>query len=81
MSNETAPDPGADRPLLELAAQDPPEAVVALIGTYFEAARLLGQRTGELHLALASDTDNRDFAPEFLHAVLSKSPVSIRCAT
>ena len=29
-----------------------------------ELARLLGQRTGELHLALASDSESRDFVPE-----------------
>jgi maltose alpha-D-glucosyltransferase / alpha-amylase len=35
-----------------------------LIGTYSELARLLGQRTAELHLALASDQQNPAFAPE-----------------
>jgi maltose alpha-D-glucosyltransferase / alpha-amylase len=35
-----------------------------LIGSYMEAVRLLGKRTAELHLALASNTDNPDFAPE-----------------
>jgi maltose alpha-D-glucosyltransferase/alpha-amylase len=50
--------------LVEMAEQGIPESAVQIIGTYFEAARLLGQRTGELHLALASDPDNPDFAPE-----------------
>ncbi len=35
-----------------------------LIGSYFASAELLGQRTAELHLALASDTENPAFAPE-----------------
>jgi maltose alpha-D-glucosyltransferase/alpha-amylase len=35
-----------------------------LIGTFLESARLLGQRVGELHLALASRPESRDFAPE-----------------
>jgi maltose alpha-D-glucosyltransferase/alpha-amylase len=35
-----------------------------LIDTYVEAVRLLGQRTGELHRALASVTDDPAFAPE-----------------
>jgi maltose alpha-D-glucosyltransferase/alpha-amylase len=35
-----------------------------MLGTYLESARLLGQRTGEMHLALASEPENRDFAPE-----------------
>jgi maltose alpha-D-glucosyltransferase/alpha-amylase len=35
-----------------------------LLGAYLESARLLGRRTGEMHLLLASDMDNKDFAPE-----------------
>ncbi|TAF00339.1 MAG: maltose alpha-D-glucosyltransferase [Oscillatoriales cyanobacterium] len=35
-----------------------------LIGSYLASAELLGQRTAELHLALASDTENAAFAPE-----------------
>lgn len=41
----------------------PPQAVDT-IGTYMESARLLGQRTGELHAALASAPDDPAFAPE-----------------
>ena len=33
-------------------------------GLYLEAAALLGKRTAELHLALATDTDNQAFAAE-----------------
>jgi maltose alpha-D-glucosyltransferase/alpha-amylase len=33
-------------------------------GVYPERARLLAQRTGEMHLALAADTEDPDFAPE-----------------
>jgi maltose alpha-D-glucosyltransferase/alpha-amylase len=35
-----------------------------LIASYLESARLLGQRTAELHKALASSTENPNFAPE-----------------
>ncbi|HEY1341191.1 MAG TPA: maltose alpha-D-glucosyltransferase [Bryobacteraceae bacterium] len=35
-----------------------------LIGSYLEVVRLLGTRTGELHVALASHTDDPVFAPE-----------------
>jgi maltose alpha-D-glucosyltransferase/alpha-amylase len=35
-----------------------------LIGNYLDSARLLGMRTAELHLALASDSNDADFAPE-----------------
>ena len=49
---------------LDLAEQDLPPAVAEIIGPYLESARLLGQRTGEMHLALGSDTDRPDFSPE-----------------
>jgi maltose alpha-D-glucosyltransferase/alpha-amylase len=35
-----------------------------LVGTYAEDARILGKRTAEMHLALASDPDDAAFAPE-----------------
>jgi maltose alpha-D-glucosyltransferase/alpha-amylase len=34
------------------------------MGTHLEVARLLGQRTAELHLALAHDSEDPAFAPE-----------------
>jgi maltose alpha-D-glucosyltransferase / alpha-amylase len=51
-------------PLLDLAGQDLPPVVAELIGPYLESSRLLGQRTGEMHLALASDPSRPGFAPE-----------------
>jgi maltose alpha-D-glucosyltransferase/alpha-amylase len=51
-------------PLLDLAEADSPPAVAEIIGPYLESARLLGQRTGEMHLALGSDPDRPGFAPE-----------------
>ncbi len=42
-------------------------------GVYTQKARLLGQRTGELHLALASDPDDRAFAPEPFNALAQRS--------
>ena len=50
--------------LLELAERGIPDSAVEIIGSYFESARLIGQRVGELHLALASDPDDKEFAPE-----------------
>ena len=44
----------------ETQAMDEP----ALHGDYLEFARKLGQRTGELHLALSEPTDNEAFSPE-----------------
>ena len=56
------------QPLLALAEGDVPPLASALIGPYVASARLLGQRTAELHLALASDPDDPRFAPEPLTA-------------
>ncbi|MDB6108543.1 MAG: trehalose synthase [Pedosphaera sp.] len=50
--------------LVELAERGVSDAVTEIIGTYAEAARLLGERAAGLHLALTSDPENRDFAPE-----------------
>ena len=43
---------------------EPSLSVKELVGTYGESARLLGQRTAEMHLALASDDRDPAFAPE-----------------
>ncbi|MGH7551391.1 MAG: putative maltokinase [Longimicrobiales bacterium] len=42
---------------------DSPQAR-SLVGTYAEDARILGKRTAEMHLVLASDPDEPAFAPE-----------------
>jgi len=50
--------------LVELAERGVSASAAETVGTYFESGRLIGQRIGELHLALSSDPDNKDFAPE-----------------
>ena len=51
--------------LLDAAAAPGPEQETReLAGTALEHARLLGQRTAELHIALGSDADDPAFAPE-----------------
>jgi maltose alpha-D-glucosyltransferase / alpha-amylase len=50
--------------LAALADLDVPPMAQEMIAPYFEAARLLGRRTAELHAALASSPDDPDFAPE-----------------
>src|SRR5262249_4706801 len=52
------------RPLLELAKGELPPVVQERFGSYLEMIRLLGQRTAELHCALASDEDDPAFKPE-----------------
>ncbi len=41
-----------------------PEQASGLIGTFLESARLLGLRTAEMHLLLASEAEHPDFKPE-----------------
>ncbi|MGH7425260.1 MAG: putative maltokinase, partial [Candidatus Methylomirabilales bacterium] len=50
--------------LLDMAAMQPSPAARELIGEYLESARLIGERTGGLHTALASEPDHPSFAPE-----------------
>ncbi len=41
-----------------------PAPATDLIGPYYEHVKLLGRRTAELHVALASESEDPDFAPE-----------------
>ena len=48
-----------------LCADQPiPDEARRRIGAYLDSAALLGRRTAELHLALASSADDPDFAPQ-----------------
>jgi trehalose synthase-fused probable maltokinase len=59
------PPPLPDLSLYELAERETPDPAGArLIGTYLHAARLLGQRVAELHLALLDGGDDPEFAAE-----------------
>ncbi len=55
--------PVPQKPLLSLQ-KEPPSLARDTIGTYITSAQILGQRTAELHIALASGVENADFAPE-----------------
>jgi maltose alpha-D-glucosyltransferase / alpha-amylase len=62
---ETATETDAStRALLRMAEEGPGDDARALVGPYLEEARLLGERTGEMHRVLSADSDDRDFAPE-----------------
>ncbi|HJT79320.1 MAG TPA: hypothetical protein VJ739_19140, partial [Gemmataceae bacterium] len=65
--------PVPHRPLLGLASEEPPAVVPELIGATLEAVRLLGQRTGEMHRALASRPDDPAFAPEPFSTLYQRS--------
>ena len=50
-------------PLLTLCGEAIPDQARQRIGPYLDAAALLGRRTAELHLALASVPEDPEFAP------------------
>jgi maltose alpha-D-glucosyltransferase/alpha-amylase len=56
--------PAMPRSLLQASAAELPEVAARTFGAYLESARLLGRRTAELHMALASDTEDPAFAPD-----------------
>ncbi len=54
--------PGAN--IAKLAVSELSEPARSLFDAYLESTVMLGQRTAAMHLALAADTENRNFAPE-----------------
>jgi maltose alpha-D-glucosyltransferase/alpha-amylase len=50
--------------LLQLAAGEPPPLADTMFGPYLESAELLGRRTAEMHIALATPTDRPQFGQE-----------------
>jgi maltose alpha-D-glucosyltransferase / alpha-amylase len=59
---------------LQSAAVAPGPLLDQLLGgVYPEKAKLIGQRTGEMHLALASDPESKSFAPERFNAMAQRS--------
>jgi maltose alpha-D-glucosyltransferase/alpha-amylase len=52
------------RALLASAAEDTPPWAARMIEPFLDTAWLLGTRTAELHVALAADPGNPDFAPQ-----------------
>jgi len=50
--------------LVQRARIAPADRVIDWVGAYLDRIRLLGMRTAELHVALASDPNNPVFAPE-----------------
>ncbi len=57
------PPPTRCRSFLDMLDAEPSAEILDCIGAYAESARLLGQRTGELHLALRAAGEN---APQFV---------------
>ncbi len=53
---------------MDLAEQEPSQLARDHVGIALDSAAMLGKRTAQLHLALASSTDNPSFAPETVTA-------------
>jgi maltose alpha-D-glucosyltransferase/alpha-amylase len=65
--------PLPSEPLLRLQANDLPDLAREAIGSYLANVQLLGQRTAEFHVVLASDPDHPDFAPEPFSSLYQRS--------
>ncbi|MEX2530717.1 MAG: maltose alpha-D-glucosyltransferase [Gemmatimonadota bacterium] len=67
--------PGAlmDRARARLAGEEMPDEVRALMGRYLPTAALLGERTAELHVALASGPPRERFDPEPFSTLYQRS--------
>ena len=68
---EVVPVPPAG--VLALVGEAPTPLAGEMIGAYLETARLLGQRTAELHLALAGVEDDPAFTPEPFSTLYQRS--------
>jgi maltose alpha-D-glucosyltransferase/alpha-amylase len=66
--------PLQNKTVFELTREDPPPLALELLGAQLEMARLLGRRTAEMHLALASaPAEDPDFAAEELTGLYQRS--------
>ncbi len=66
--------------LFSLAIEAIPEIARKRIGSYLDSAQLLGRRTADLHLALASDSSDPKFAPEPFSRAYRDSIFGAMCA-
>ncbi len=65
--------PVPQEPLVTLSEEALPSLAQETIGSYLASAQLLGQRTAELHLALASDAIDPRFTPEAFSTLYQRS--------
>jgi maltose alpha-D-glucosyltransferase / alpha-amylase len=63
-SAEVSPPPITVPSLMRLTEEELPELVRETIGAYLESARLLGERTAQMHVALSSGRPESGFVPE-----------------
>ena len=65
LAHPTVQSPPIPRKHMLSLPKEPPSLAKETIGPYLNSAQLLGQRTAELHVALASGLDDATFAPDF----------------
>ena len=65
VAHRTVQAPPIPRKHLLSLPKEPPSLAKETIGPYLNSAQLLGQRTAEMHVALASGLDDPNFAPDF----------------
>jgi maltose alpha-D-glucosyltransferase / alpha-amylase len=63
-NEEISPPPITPASLLRLTEEEMPELVRETVGAYVESARIIGQRTAQMHAALAGGRDDSGFTPE-----------------
>jgi len=67
------PEPEVGKPWTLLVKEELPPLAEEIIGAYLESARLLGERTADMHLALASRSEDPNFAPELFSGLYQRS--------
>jgi maltose alpha-D-glucosyltransferase/alpha-amylase len=67
------PPPEMPASIAELIGQEVPALARQSIGPYLESVRLLGQRTAEMHAALAADHTDPAFAPDPFYPTYQRS--------
>jgi maltose alpha-D-glucosyltransferase/alpha-amylase len=72
-SHERAEAPVPEPSIFSLLSPEIPEEMYEIVGTYLQSAHLLGQRTGEMHVVLASEKERPEFAPEPYSALSQRS--------
>jgi len=73
LSDSTAPDVGRKNILDFNLVDAAPSVAKDTIGPYLESARLIGERTAELHIALALDLADPAFSPEPFTVIYQRS--------
>ncbi len=74
LTGEAAPPAPGER-IDDLAGREIPAEARQAMGPFLQTAELLGQRTGEMHITLASDPADPRFAPEPFSALYQRSLV------